>query len=289
MDANAGLRAQQKQRAREKDAIFAQEGLKFFNKEVSLERSLNRNVIGYGRDLSDAYVQAIIGQGKGRLAVQQVATAYFAKKQVDEGGRSRTFGRARYQQLLAKRAEVDSVVDNIFRRNTAYAQEGARRKYLSANAQAREALGIPAAYGAPVMLSPTNRLGGALQIASQVASIAGTIMTGFPGLGAGPVGPLGNPLSQFTSMSTGIGSGLATQGILPYTIASDIKLKENIEQVGTSPQGYKIYEFNYKGGDVRFRGAMAQDVLQKNPMAVGIDQNYLTVDYSKIDVNMEVA
>ena len=53
-------------------------------------------------------------------------------------------------------------------------------------------------------------------------------------------------------------------------------------------QSYKIYEFNYIGGDVRFRGAMAQDVIQKNPMAVGIDQNYLTVDYSKIDVAMEV-
>ena len=275
MDANAGLRAQQKQRAREKDAIFAQEGLKFFNKEVSLERTLNRNVIGYGRDLSDAYVQAIIGQGKGRLAVQQVATAYFAKKQVDEGGRSRTFGRARYQQLLAKRAEVDSVVDNIFRRNTAYAQEGARRKYLSANAQAREALGIPAAYGAPVMLSPTNRLGGALQIASQVASIASTVMTGFPGLGAGP--------TQVLDLTR-----TAPTGQIFGAMRSDIKLKENIEEVGTSPQGYKIYEFNYKGGDVRFRGAMAQDVVQKNPMAVGIDQNYLTVDYSKIDVKMEV-
>ena len=71
-------------------------------------------------------------------------------------------------------------------------------------------------------------------------------------------------------------------------MASDIRLKENIEEVGVSPQGYKIYEFNYKGGDVRFRGAMAQDVVQKNPMAVGIDQNYLTVDYSKIDVDMEV-
>ncbi len=71
-------------------------------------------------------------------------------------------------------------------------------------------------------------------------------------------------------------------------MASDAKLKENIEEVGISPQGYKIYEFNYKGGNVRFRGAMAQDVLRKNPMAVGIDQNYLTVDYNKIDVNMEV-
>ena len=74
----------------------------------------------------------------------------------------------------------------------------------------------------------------------------------------------------------------------PGTGWSDIKLKENVEEVGVSPQGYKIYEFNYKGQDVRFRGAMAQDVVQKNPMAVGIDQNYLTVDYSKIDVKMEV-
>ena len=55
-----------------------------------------------------------------------------------------------------------------------------------------------------------------------------------------------------------------------------------------SPKGYKIYEFNYKGNDTRYRGVMAQDVVKKNPMAVGIRDNYLTVDYSKIDVAMEV-
>ena len=71
-------------------------------------------------------------------------------------------------------------------------------------------------------------------------------------------------------------------------MASDIRLKENIEEVGLSPQGYKIYEFNYKDGEVRFRGAMAQDVLRKNPMAVDIDHNHLTVDYRKIDIAMEV-
>ena len=53
----------------------------------------------------------------------------------------------------------------------AYFQEGARRKYLSSNAAAREALGVPPAYGAPVMMPPTNRLGGALSILSSVASI----------------------------------------------------------------------------------------------------------------------
>ena len=39
------------------------------------------------------------------------------------------------------------------------------------NAAARESLGLPATYGAPIMMPPTNRLGGALQIASTVASI----------------------------------------------------------------------------------------------------------------------
>ena len=53
----------------------------------------------------------------------------------------------------------------------AYAQEGAVRKFQVQQAQGREALGIPAAYGAPVMMPPTNRLGGALQIAGSLANI----------------------------------------------------------------------------------------------------------------------
>ena len=162
-----------------------------------------------------------------------------------------------------------------------------QRRFLAANARARESLGVPAAYGAPVMMPPTNRLGGALQIASQVASI-------YSGFGGGPLsfggpklGPLGNPLSTQTSMFTGIPAVLPSGA---YGVASDIKLKENIKKVGVSPQGYKIYEFNYKGSDVRFRGAMAQDVRLKNPMAVGInvEHMYLTVDYDKIDIDMEV-
>ena len=89
--------------------------------------------------------------------------------------------------------------------------------------------------------------------------------------------------------ATGIPMNLQSSSVVPYTIASDRKLKENIEQVGISDQGYKVYEFNYIDSPVRYRGAMAQDVVKKNPMAVGIHpEGYLTVDYSKIDVNMEV-
>ena len=250
MDANAGLRAQQKQRWREKNATFAQQALKFFNKETSLARTQQRNVIGYGRDLSDAYVRALYTQGKGRLAVQEAAKKFYSNKargKALQGGRSRKAGRNAYLNYLGTAAKVDGVMEATFGRNMAYAQEGARRKFLNRNAKAREALGIPAAYGAPVMLSPTDYFTGFLQTVSSVASIGASIAT-----------------------------------------ISDKRLKENIKQVGVSPQGYKIYEFNYIGGDIRFRGAMAQDVLQKNPMAVGIDQNHLTVDYRKIDVAMEV-
>ena len=198
MDANAGARAAARERARQKDAIYAQEKLKFFNKETQLDRTQNRNIIGYSRDLADAQVKAIYTAGQGRLAVQDVARKYFANKSVNEGGRSSRFGLKKYQALLSKRAEVDAVVDNMYGRNMAYAQEGARRKYLAANAAAREQLGLPASYGAPVMLPPSDRLTGALQIASQVASIASSISTGFPGLGAGK-SSLGDLGSNFTS------------------------------------------------------------------------------------------
>ena len=251
VDANAGVRAAAREKAAQKDAIFAQEGLKFFNKETTLKRTQNQNILGYSRDISDAMAGAIAQIGEGRQRVEDATRAYLASKSVNEGGRSRRFGLRKYQQLLAKRQEVDSVINNILGRNLAYTQEQSKRKFQVAQAGAREALGIPAAYGAPVMLPPTNRLGGALQIASQVVGIA---------------------------------TGLDDLGLFD----SDIKLKENIEQVGVSPNGHKIYEFNYIGFKDRWRGAMAQDVVKKNPLAVSIRDGHLTVDYSKIDVNMEL-
>ena len=82
--------------------------------------------------------------------------------------------------------------------------------------------------------------------------------------------------------STFLNFGLGLIG----AINSDIKVKENITYVGSSPQGHNIWEFNYTGSPTRYRGAMAQEVAKINPMAVGIEDGTLTVDYSKIDVDM---
>ena len=172
VDANAGARAQARAQAAAKDARYASESLKFFNRETTLERTQQQNVIGFSRDQSDAYAQAVATIGKGRKRVEDATRAYFATMSVDEGGRSRRFGKLKYQGLLAKNAEVESTIQNVLGRNMAYSQEGARRVFQVKQAQARESLGIRPEYGAPVMLPPTNRLGGALQIASQVVGIA---------------------------------------------------------------------------------------------------------------------
>lgn len=83
--------------------------------------------------------------------------------------------------------------------------------------------------------------------------------------------------------STFLNFGLQVGNIIR---GSDIKEKENITYVGSSPQGHNIWEFNYTGHPQRYRGAMAQEVAKINPMAVGITDGSLTVDYSKIDVDM---
>ena len=91
-------------------------------------------------------------------------------------------------------------------------------------------------------------------------------------------------VTGFTKITPGYSQSQTTGG----RGSSDIRLKENVKQVGTSSAGYKIYEFNYKGNSTKLRGVMAQDVVTKNPMAVDIVDNYLVVDYSKVDVPMEV-
>lgn len=71
---------------------------------------------------------------------------------------------------------------------------------------------------------------------------------------------------------------------------SDIRLKENIYEVDVSPSGIKIYEFKYIDGVDRYRGVMAQDLLEidsKHP-AVSTDNNgFYVVNYGLLDVNME--
>ena len=98
-----------------------------------------------------------------------------------------------------------------------------------------------------------------------------------PEYGAPVMMPPSDRFSSFLNFALGVGGIIAS---------SDIKIKENIEYVGSSPQGHNIWEFNYEGSSTRYRGAMAQEVAKLNPDAVHVVDDILHVDYSKIDVDM---
>lgn len=82
---------------------------------------------------------------------------------------------------------------------------------------------------------------------------------------------------------SGIGTGF---GLLLG--ASDKRLKTNIEEVGTTAHGLPLYEFNYTDYGGRFRGVMAQDVLEIMPEAVITRHDgYYMVNYSMLGIRME--
>jgi hypothetical protein len=82
-------------------------------------------------------------------------------------------------------------------------------------------------------------------------------------------------------------TGPVPENIKNFTsvIASDIRLKEDINLIGKSPSGINIYTFKYKGEDNGiYKGVMAQEV----PYASVLDKDgFYKVDYSKVDVRFE--
>lgn len=75
------------------------------------------------------------------------------------------------------------------------------------------------------------------------------------------------------------------------TVASDIRLKEDIQQVGQSESGIPIYEWTYKQDldKDRYQGTMAQDLIGigLEDAVTTADNGYYAVDYSKIDVDFK--
>jgi len=248
VDANAGARAQARAQARKQDAVHRQRALSFWNREAQFRRNLDRSVIGLSRDQSDIYQNALYQAGKGRAANQNAYVKYLRSKKVNEGGRARKFGKAQKKAFLAKKANVESVLNRIYGQQGALRQQQALRSFRSFQGRAREKMGLPAQPPPPVMMPPTNRLGGALSLIQSGLSIGASIAT-----------------------------------------ISDIRVKENIEQIGVSEQGHNIYEFNYIGDTTRYRGVMAQEVLTLFPEAVvKAFDGFLGVRYDLIDVDMEL-
>ena len=69
---------------------------------------------------------------------------------------------------------------------------------------------------------------------------------------------------------------------------SDLRLKEEVQRVGTTVFGLPLYRFKYLGRPETYEGVMAQEVLQVMPDAVsrGAD-GYYRVNYSALGSSMK--
>ena len=99
----------------------------------------------------------------------------------------------------------------------------------------------------------------------------------YNGLGAaglfGGAAAAGGALAPFAGMG---GSSLAL-------MMSDVRVKEDIERIGTHDSGIGIYKYRYKGNPGLHVGVMAQEVAEVDPEAVhDVGGGLLAVDYSRI-------
>jgi hypothetical protein len=69
---------------------------------------------------------------------------------------------------------------------------------------------------------------------------------------------------------------------------SDARLKTGIKPIGVK-NGHTIYEWRYIGSTMRYRGVMAQDVIDIKPSAVIVQNGFYAVDYGMLGLEMEAA
>ena len=235
VDANAAARNQARQRWAEKDAKYRSESLKYWNRETSAVRGMQRAATGYSRAISNDYQRALYVQGQARKAYQAGFIKYQQTKgSVDEGGRDR---RARNKGLVAltrARGQLDNAVQQEFGVQMQRRYRARLAKMQNFQAKTREALGIRPEYGAPVMMPPSDRLSGALSIASTVMSIATPFLPG---------GSL-----------SGIFSKSATDGLSALDAAAAVKLPDagilDTQRTLQSPVFQGIDNLYYSGGPI---------------------------------------
>ena len=251
-DSNEGIRQQARIENQRKKFEFGQKEKKYFNKET---RWLTRKAeIGRGVSVkqSDNYSNALYAVGQGRQAEVSLRQQ---KAQLFRGSGETGVSRSSKYGFTKYKQILD--------------QQNAIEKSID------NTFGRQMAAKDQQLLNEHRRM-----TAKNRQALGEQPMVGFPVMMPPRANDRGmKNLSTFLSIA-----GTAA----PFF--SDSRLKENIEEVGKSDTGYKIYEWNYKSDTTtRYRGVIAQDVVKINPMAVDIMPNgYLGVYYNKVDVDMEV-
>ena len=73
----------------------------------------------------------------------------------------------------------------------------------------------------------------------------------------------------------------------PTDPSSDVRLKTDIQQVGTTAHELPLYTFRYIGKDDLYEGVMAHDVQKVMPVAVSVGEDgYYRVNYMMLGIEL---
>lgn len=87
-------------------------------------------------------------------------------------------------------------------------------------------------------------------------------------------------MQQYNAKMGGL-SGTLGAGAQMALMASDARLKEDVQKVGKLDNGLNVYLYRYKSGGPYHIGVMAQEVENINPSAVHEIEGFLAVDYQE--------
>ena len=250
-DPNAGVREQARQEHQKKLQQYHSASLKYWNREAAAKQRSGALTTGLSRARSDAYTKALWALGKGRKANEKL---YRSRAKI-----------SRYDQKTGV-SRASRYMSNKF------------REILDEQSRIESSINTTFGRNMDILNQGITR-----QHQNYVAKNRQRLGVR-PEFGAPVMMP---PRDTFGQMFNTISMGLQIAS-LGFSI-SDIRLKENIKEVGKSPKGHTIYEWNYKTNKYsRYRGAIAQEVAKVDPMAVDIAPNgMLGIYYDKIDVDME--
>jgi hypothetical protein len=108
--------------------------------------------------------------------------------------------------------------------------------------------------------------------------------------GASTSKPAGTaPASTTQQSNSGTKSQSSEKGNSSVGAVSDQRLKRDIQQLTTMPNGIKLYSFKYLWSDDLYVGVMAQDLLsdpQWKDAVITSNTGFYSVDYSKLGTRM---
>jgi len=167
--------------------------------------------------------------------------------------------------------------------------------YAGLPSQANTATNTGVAAGTTGVNTAQSGVSNKLAIADSFNRGTSTAMGGWNSVGQLGVGKYQADISAYNAqqqaegaMWGGLGSAIGS-GVALYAKGSDVRIKQNIKQIGFLPNGVPWYSFEYKPeyrntwGHGVMHGTMAHDVEKIIPDAVSVHADgYKLVDYSKV-------